>query len=127
MKHLIFWILISITLAGCATNPLHSSASGLKTRITDDGLKLFELKFPEAPTKLDLRQRTYGQEAAPSLTSEQMAKYLEAVMGESFFCRKGYKLLGRYAGETTHSLRGECNDKATATDRKTYPDTITHW
>jgi hypothetical protein len=56
-----------------------------------------------------------------------MQNMLDEIMEQSQYCRDGYVLLGRYAGETTRRLRGECKDRATDEDRRLFPDTVERW
>ena len=115
-------------LAACAHKGPPPGTLQLKTRITDDGLKLFELVFPMPNRPLEMPSGGgERRKPRPDLSGKQMLALLDEVVTQSQFCRQGYVLLGRYAGETTARLRGECNDRATTADRDRFPDTINRW
>jgi len=121
------WILLSLC-AGCAHHRSPSPTPLLHTRITEGDLKLFELAFPMPARPLSLPGGEGGpREKRPDLSSKRMQQMLDEVMEESRYCRDGYVLLGRYAGETTRRLRGECKDRATEEDRRKFPDTVERW
>lgn len=123
------WLLIVLCIAaGCAHRQADIRALELQTRITEGGLKLFELTFPMQSQPMTLPT---GSERPPKKRPEtnarQMQSMLDEVMEQSQYCRDGYVLLGRYAGETTRRLRGECKDRATDEDRQRFPDTVQRW
>lgn len=114
--------------SACASKGPSASGLQLQTRITEGGLKLFELVFPAPAETLRLPSGSSRQrEKSPEMTSRQMEALLDDVMDESRYCREGYVLLGRYAGETTRRLRGECRERATEDDRRQFPDTVDRW
>lgn len=115
--------------AGCARSrdlqPLE-----LQTRITSGGLKLFELRLPvrehrvEPPTNPHRRQRRSPDDRHSQKPIHQM---VDQALEQSGYCRDGYVLLGRYAGETVRRIRGECRERATEDDRHRFPDTVERW
>jgi hypothetical protein len=122
-------LLLTLLLCStCANKPPPGSVQ-LSTRITDDGLKLFELALPRASNTADHGGAPGPGERRPEpgFNEGRVLAILESVMEESRYCRAGYVLLGRYAGETMGRVRGECKDRATDEDRARYPDTITLW
>jgi len=126
IRNTLFAILLLCT--ACANKPPPGSV--LHTRITEDGLKLFELMLPRAANTAEhAAAPRQGQRRPPEsgFSERRVLALLEAVMEESRYCRAGYVLLGRYAGETTGRVRGECKDRATEADRQKYPDSITRW
>lgn len=120
-------IFACLLCSSCARKPPPSSLQ-LQTRITDGGLKLFELTFPMLAHHINPPQNS-GRPGKPrnELNSRRMQVLLDEVIEESGYCREGYVLLGRYAGETVQRLRGECRDRATAEDRQRFPDSIARW
>ena len=121
-------LVILLLCSACANKP--PSSVLLHTRITEDGLKLFELVLPRAANAAEadvvLRQGE-RRPPEPGFSEKRVLATLASVMEESRYCRAGYVLLGRYAGETTGRVRGECKDRATDEDRQQYPDSITRW
>lgn len=102
----------------------------LQTRITQGGLKLFELSSPMQARPMTLPNGNPRQQR-PVNDGRKMQKHmqdmLDEVMEQTGYCRAGYVLLGRYAGETTRRVRGECRDRATEEDRQKFPDDIERW
>lgn len=100
------------------------------TLITDEGLKLFELRYP-LPQR-EFRPSTQSQQIRaprdPHEKSEKLAlNFLQNKLDASAFCREGYMLLGRHAGLTAQRIRGECKERAIPADREKFPDTIEQW
>lgn len=112
--------------AGCARSREAPSLE-LQTRITDSDLKLFELSFPPVSTPASQRNQQRRPKTNPQQAQKNRQKMLDEVMVHSGYCREGYVLLGRYAGETTRRVRGECRDRATEEDRHRFPDTVQRW
>jgi hypothetical protein len=120
---------ILLLCSACANKPSPGSLL-LHTRITEGGLKLFELTLPRAAHAEDSDAGPRPGERRPpepGFSEKRVLAMLASVMEESRYCRAGYVLLGRYAGETTGRVRGECKDRATEEDRQQYPDSITRW
>lgn len=127
---LLFTILLLFG-AGCATKR-HAPPMQLQTRITEGGLKLFEFAshaVPQQPMGGPPGGGARGTGGGRSKTSDskRLLAMLDEAMEQSQYCRQGYVLLGRYAGETVQRLRGECRDRATDEDRQRFPDTIERW
>lgn len=121
-------LLLLLGLGGCIHRSKSEAPLPMQTRITEGGLKLFEVIFPMPVDVMAMpgsNGRTPKQQKA--LSSKHMQKMLDEVMEQSGYCRDGYVLLGRYAGETTRRMRGECRDRATNEDRQRFPDTIERW
>lgn len=115
-----------LSLSACQSHSVHTLEFG--TRITDDGYKLFQLVYPQAEPELRLpSQSQHRREPRPAVSEKRVLSVLEKTIETNGYCREGYTLLGRYAGETTNRIRGECHDKANTMDRQLYPDTITQW
>lgn len=60
---------------------------------------------------------------------EQMVEELEERLLEKFeennYCRKGYFELGRTLNKSIYTINGECNESATASDKKAFKNTPT--
>lgn len=116
-------LLLTLLCSACANKPPPGSVH-LNTLITSDGLKLFELALPRASGG----EREPGEpRPEPGFSEGRVLAILETMLLETGYCRAGYVLLGRYAGETMGRVRGECKDRATAQDRERFPDTIARW
>ena len=124
--HLVTAVSLCLFVA-CSSNPLKGHHQ-FDTLITSDGHKLFELVFA-APARDLLQSTRSGNRPPPSdtLSLRHQVNLLEDELEVSGFCRDGYFLLGRYAGETQKRLRGECKDIATETDRQQFSNTIERW
>lgn len=116
-------------LAGCASNRQAPTPENFGTFITADGLKLFELRF--ARPSREIRVGESQRQVSPRREQQRLARdrlnTLEATLEATKFCREGYTLLGRYAGETIERLRGECQERATEEDRARFPNDILRW
>lgn len=116
----------AVSLNACQSQPSQDFKFG--TRITDDGYKQFQLVYPR--TTHELRLPGSGQarhQDKRQLSQRQVLSALEQILQDKGYCRKGYMLLGRYAGETINRVRGECREKASSADRDAHPDTIERW
>jgi hypothetical protein len=128
-RQLVGLFILTCLASSCASSRNKPTVE-LQTRITEGGLKLFELSTPmqAAPTTLPTGN---PRQQRPDNSDRQMQKHLlktlDEVMEQSGYCREGYVLLGRYAGETARRVRGECRDRATAEDRQKFPDNIERW
>lgn len=132
-RALVFLLILAATSAGCARNRTQApDPFTFATRITDGGLKQFEVTFPYAPRQLVLTQRgstTHGRKRndANRLTQRRMEQVVATKVSAAGYCRQGYLLLGTQAGNTVQKVRGECRDPATLEDRSLFPDTIKRW
>lgn len=119
---------LALLLANCASAPT-ARPENFGTFITPEGLKLFELRF--ARPSRDVRVGEPRREVSPRREQQRLARerlgILEATLTATGFCREGYTLLGRYAGETVERLRGECQERATEQDRARFPNDILRW
>lgn len=126
----------TLVLTACShTGHLQTDALSFRTLITSDNIKRFELSVPPKPVDLmrQMNRRSENGEGDSRSQSQQhytdtYLKYaLEDILDENKFCRDGYLLLGRFAGENQNRLRGECKDNATAAERDKFPNTISKW
>ena len=65
--------------------------------------------------------RQSGRRSRGASQSELITKQLEKTLKASGFCQKGWIELERENNRPTTSIRGECNDTATAKDRQSFP------
>lgn len=132
---------VAFCAAGCSSmNPgRQAEPFTFSTRITPDGLKLFELSFPYQPRQLLLPGNTSRagnssragtrapRDRQPRYSDRQLERILDTKLTDSGYCREGYILLGRHSGHTVQTLRGECRELATSDDRVQFQDTIGRW
>ncbi len=127
----------TILLTGCGHYG-HSDlgAVNFRTLISTDNSKRFELsvapKSQDPMRQLKRRGNAYMDEDSRSVVQQRRTdaylKYqLEDLLDKNGFCRGGYLMLGRFAGESQIRLRGECKDTATPEDRQRFPNTIEKW
>lgn len=131
----IFYISFSIFLASCSGPNLRDGATHFHTRITDSGLKHFQLSIIMPPEERTMRRDPYdtaNSRFSPEEKSARKAeKYLKEITAlkiqETQYCREGYWFLGNnFYGRKVY-IRGECNDTATDQDREKFPDTLIYW
>lgn len=122
------YLSLVLLVVGCVSTPA-AKPENFGTFITPEGLKLFELRF--AQPKREVRVGEPQREASPRREQQRLARErlgtLEATLAATGFCREGYTLLGRYAGETVERLRGECQERASEQDRTRFPNDILRW
>lgn len=133
---LLFFLFV---LAGCSSGRFDDSAQSFRTRITESGLKHFELRLSyarqERVIQVDPRSRTQRQRPSshPETKREgerlvdDMKERLAKIMAQNDFCRDGYWVLKAEPFYRTPYIRGECHDLATPEDRVRYPDTLLTW
>lgn len=128
-----------VFLAGCASSgklPEGVSAD-FRTRITDIGLKHFQLQLvrergkPGVPDRMPRRMDGGPGGGKPERQAKNNRKVLvaqaEKLIEQNHFCRDGFWVLDEnYYGGAPY-LRGECNELATPADREAFPDTIERW
>lgn len=112
---------------GCAHKALPEGFR-FTTHITPERHKLFQLAFPAPERRVSLyNNRTPQNEGKPRFSDRQLTALLERALQRFPFCRDGYLLLGRYAGETTERIRGECTEQASDEDITQFPNTLKQW
>ncbi len=122
--------LVCCTGFGCSNLKNLPSEFSFTTHINESGLKLFQLSYPAPKRVITLYTGNPG--AAPRREStpysdDYLQKILALAVDQSEYCREGYLQLGRYAGETSERLRGECKEKATTEDLEHFPNTLNRW
>ena len=109
-----------------------------RTRITESGLKHFELRLvPDRPQPNEIvvnpngrRYSRSGRGISPNQADrliKSMKKQLQETIAANNYCREGYWILKVETFERTPYVRGECNELATGKDRMDFPDTINNW
>lgn len=121
--------LVAAALALSACQSARTPSHRFDTHITSADYKLFQLTFPRPSYTVQLQQsrREERRRSTPELTEQRIAATLEDIFEQNGYCRQGYVILGRYAGETSNRVRGECRERASAEDRSTYSNTIERW
>lgn len=112
-----------LALSGCLHKPL-TPPTQFSSQITTGGLKLFEMTYPgPKPAIISMR----SAKTMNGWSNKRVLASLSDTLEQNHFCRQGYLILGRYAGETTNKIRGECKEPANSDDRQIYPNTIARW
>jgi hypothetical protein len=129
----LFLAFLALLLGACAPTAPREDSVHFHTRITESGLKHFQVTVilpPEHRSQhTNPQQNTrFSIEERAARRAEKVLKYTaELKIQETQFCREGYWFLGNnYYGRKVH-IRGECNDTATAADREKFPDTLLYW
>lgn len=130
-------LLFLCILSACSSGRFNDSAQSFKTRITDSGLKHFELRLSyarqERIIQVDPRSRSQRPSNQPETKREGerlvdgMKDRLAEIMEQNDYCREGYWILKAEPFDRTPYIRGECHDLATPEDRARYPDTLLIW
>ncbi len=128
------FFLLGIT--NCASRP-KTEYSTFKTRITDTGLKHFIVTIPVKAIRISNRSH---QQTAPkkdlderreAKIKKQLHKITEIKINSNQFCSTGYWIIETSPLAYTYGrqpyLRGECNELASATDIKSFPNQFTYW
>jgi len=123
-------ILISLA-AGCASHKIEPGKTDFRTKITDTGLKHFEVSIKRQKPRAKYLDPAVRQKQERSTKPRRLQKQLRSVadmyITENGFCKTGYWVVDSNTYAPQISLRGECNEQATDNDRKNFPDTITRW
>lgn len=130
-------ITILVFAAGCASNRQLAEHTEFKTRITDTGLKHFQLSLARSRNDMRVNAMKNMQRPPPPqqqprrppgrAQEKQLIKILENKLTENQFCREGHWIIDKSFIRAKTFIRGECNENATATDRANFPNTLTYW
>lgn len=125
------WLIVLLILSACASQERLPPEFRFTTHITPQDYKLFQLSFPALPLDQQIRpQQNYNQRSRGDQQRNReryVTRVLQRAVELSDFCREGYIQLGRYAGETTQRLRGQCRELASDQDRENFPNTLQRW
>jgi len=126
------------TACSSSKNLPENTKADFTTRITSSGLKHFQMQLvplnqDHGRPKQQSKRRLHGDTRAPK--PDRQAKHnekmllaqLEVQIINSQYCRDGYWLLDKDLYTHQPYIRGECNEVATSTDRRQFPDTLTKW
>ncbi len=131
-------LLISVLLlcSNCSTLP--DSQEKFTTTITENDSKLFnftlEMVLPDIaainqnhtinqPNKQQIDAKTLETERFDrhyENLDERLTEHLQTKLEATGYCRDGYLELGRIFRKYTATIRGECNEDATASDRENF-------
>lgn len=134
-KVLSFTLALLIALTSCSGPELREGSTHFHTRITDTGLKHFQVSIIMPPDQPSMRRDPYDNTYSRHSPEEKLARRAEKLLKEvaeikiqeTQYCREGYWFLGNnYYGRKVY-IRGECNETATEDDRKAFPDTLQYW
>ncbi len=140
IRSLSIWLILSSLTVGCSSGLPKGTTQSFKTRITDSGLKHFELRLRNnRPQRLVEVENPYSRNPRPRRSTipqteregERLVARLEAtlaeIMEQNDYCREGYWILKADPFDRSPYIRGECHDLATPEDRSRYPDTLLTW
>lgn len=68
------------------------------------------------------KQRSDKKETRQDKLNSELERRLAEKLADNNYCRKGFFELERRLNKTIFTIRGECNDSATAADRKNFPE-----
>ncbi|WP_086930793.1 hypothetical protein [Agarilytica rhodophyticola] len=124
----------SIWLSGCASPKIDLEDTVFLTKITNTGLKHFEVGLKRArPEKKALtnkdvrRQRRQESRINPSKITSVLIDAANRHIEQNGYCTTDYWILDTNIYSSNITLRGECNEPASSQDRAQYPDTIKRW
>lgn len=132
----IFSLFLLLCCVACSSNkPPKDLPTKFNTRISQSGLKHFELRYIAKPKPEEQRKKKRSGRRKPKSnpaklyqnTLEQMTKDAESIVASTGYCKEGFWVLNFQFNAQSPRLRGECNDTASAEDRKQYPDTLKKW
>lgn len=115
-------LLGTVMLIACAgiKAPKGTSAE-FKTRISDSGLKHFELRYIQnTPIKSK-------QPLSPKRLKKAMLRHAEKIISENNYCREDFWLLNFDIDLKGPFIRGECNDLANSADRSNFSENNLNW
>ncbi|MBU2987766.1 hypothetical protein KO528_20545 [Saccharophagus degradans] len=129
-------------LQGCTSYDVPAGSSlQFRTKITSTALKHFEIKLLRKDGKIGSGAESIipprNQPATAARSGRQLSQtdkierilaiQLEEKLKETEYCRTGFWVIDKYSYGEEPYLRGECNETATAEDRKQFPDTLANW
>ncbi len=115
-------LIMALLLVACRSgDPLAAlppADETLAVQITDDGSKffIFRREYTEGFFGVDPSRR-----GDPRAMRADVGPRVEQVLEQTGYCRDGYFELYRERDPGVLSVRGECRDSATATDRQQFP------
>ena len=128
-------IICSCLIHACSSTRVSDDSVHFHTRITDTGLKHFQLSIILQPENQPSRRNAYNnnpsryspEERAANKAEKLLKTMTEIKIQETQYCREGYWFLDEKLYSRKVYIRGECNDTATNADRKNFPDTLLYW
>ncbi len=128
-------ILAALFASACASkSPLKNDKQHFYTRISDSGLKHFELRNmrkknqpPQTPRSNRKTSRSTDPAQVYEYAKKRMENQAKAVIEENNYCRDGFWIIEFERDIEGLYMRGECYDTASTEDRKKFPDTISNW
>lgn len=125
-------VILALSAMGCANTSQLPDEYRFNTLITPQGLKLFELTLPSPSYRLVMPSSAGAtpirrKREEVDYSEKRIKRVVEQAVEVTEYCRSGFYLLGRYAGETAARVRGECRENANEEDKKAFPDTLHAW
>lgn len=127
-------LLLALNLSACSSHPGKGFKQDFRTRISDSGLKHFELAYQRAgpPERNDSgtregRGRTKDTKREFKRIKEGMTEHAQLIITENQYCREGFWVIDFNSNTRSRILRGECNELASVADKAQFPDTLSKW
>lgn len=126
---------VILIICGCSNTkaPTHYKES-FTTRISDSGLKHFELRYQFGHEDAALQPPHHQNRQSPRDSAKQfkkerktLIKRAQEIIAEKQYCEKGFWVIDFNTNRRGKYLRGECNDISTSADRDKFPDTLLRW
>lgn len=131
-----FGICALLTASGCANRERLIEHTSFNTKITNSGLKHFEIylakRVPNASTgkEQDEKDKVILSQK-PASKSKRSPRHLKKIadiyIEDTQYCRTGYWIMEIDVYRPVPRLRGECNEAASDEDRKLFADSIQRW
>lgn len=123
-----------VLLSGCASPKVDLSETEFLTKITNTGLKHFEVRMkqvhPQKQTRTNndvRRERRRESRINPLHITNLLIGAANRHIEQNGYCSTDYWILDTNVYSSNVTLRGECNEPASAGDRTKYPDTVKRW
>ncbi len=129
-KRFIYPIALLLTLSACASGPGKLTQTEFRTKITESGLKHFELSITPG-SYLNKKIRPSRNIRDPLKRKKKLTASLINISNQHIennqFCNSGFWVLETQTFSPRIRLRGECNELATLKNRQDFPDTVIEW
>lgn len=121
---------LALILSACASGPGKLTQTEFRTKITESGLKHFELSINPG-SYLSKKIQPSRNSRDPLKRKKKLTRSLTNITNQHIennqFCRSGFWVLENQTFSPRIRLRGECNEVATLKDRNNFPDTVIEW
>ncbi len=130
-----------VLIAGCANQESLVQNTKFSSKITETGLKHFEVTLgflpPPKPRVLEQKSKQPEERGKPPeergkkykgrRSDKRIMKVAQIHIEQNGFCRSGFWVMEIDMLRPVPRLRGECNELANDKDRERFPDSIITW